>query len=92
MSRPEKPIDPGSPLADFALGLRELRYKRSLTYREMTEIANFGVTALSRAAAGRSLPTLDVTLAYVSACDGSPEEWRARWDQARKSLNGRGHV
>lgn len=92
MPRPEKPIDPGSPLADFALGLRELRCKRGLTYREMTGIVNFGVTALSSAAAGRSLPTLDVALAYVTACDGSCEEWRARWNQARKSLNGRSHV
>lgn len=95
MPRPEKPVDPGSPLADFALGLRELRGKQGLTYRKMAKVTNFGVTVLSVAAAGRSLPTLDVTLAYVTACDGSPDEWRARWDEARKTCdggNGRGHA
>jgi hypothetical protein len=95
MPRPEKPVDLGSPLADFALGLRELRCKRGLTYRQMAEVTNFGVTVLSVAAGGRSLPTLHVTLAYVNACDGSPDEWRARWDEARKALdggNGRGHA
>jgi hypothetical protein len=89
MSRPEKPVDPGSPLAGFAQGLRELRCKRGITYREMAEVTNFGVTVLSVAAAGRSLPTLDVTLAYVTACDGSPDEWRARWDETRKTRDGR---
>jgi hypothetical protein len=90
MSRPEKPVDPGSPLGSFALGLRELRCKRGITYREMAEVTNFGVTVLSVAAAGRFLPTLDVTLAYVTACDGSLDEWRARWDEIRKTPDGRG--
>lgn len=95
MPRPERPVDPGSPLADFALGLRELRCKRGLTYRKMAKVTNFSVTVLSVAAAGRSLPTLAVTLAYVTACDGAPDEWRARWDEARQILagrNGRGHA
>jgi transcriptional regulator with XRE-family HTH domain len=87
MPRPQKPVDPDSPLADFALGLRALRSKQGLTYRKMAEVTNFGITSLSRAADGRLLPTLDVTLAYVTACGGSPDEWRAHWNEASRKLN-----
>jgi transcriptional regulator with XRE-family HTH domain len=90
MPRPEKPVNPGSLLGCFALGLRDLRRKSGLTYREMAEKANFCVTSLSGAAAGQSLPTLEVTLAYVNACGGSQVEWRARWNEARGNPDGGG--
>jgi hypothetical protein len=86
MTRPEKPVDPGSPLADFAASLRKLRQKRGITYREMAGIANFSYSSLAVAAAGRKLPTWEVTRAYVTACGGCVDEWRARWDQARQAL------
>jgi hypothetical protein len=97
MPRPEKPIDPTWPLASFASGLRALRQKRSITYREMACLAHYGVTTLSVAADGRHLPTLQVTLAYVVACDGlqeEQEEWDRRWREARdlfRGENGRDH-
>jgi len=45
----------------------------------MARKANYSASVLSEAAAGRRLPTLAVTLAYVRACGGDPEDWRARW-------------
>lgn len=95
MPRPEKPIDPSSPLADFAAGLRELRYERGITYREMAGMTNFCVTVLSVAAGGQYLPTWEVTLAYIAVCGGPEDEWRDRWNQARETLhsgNGRDHA
>jgi Helix-turn-helix domain len=95
MSRPERPIDPSWPLANFAGGLRILRSQRKVTYRELAGLTNYGVTVLSVAASGRHLPTWDVTKAYVSACGGSVPEWRHRWCLARELLqnsgNGQGH-
>lgn len=32
------------------------------------------------------MPTLDVTLAYVSACGGDLDEWRTRWHEVREEL------
>jgi WD40 repeat protein len=49
------------------------------TYRVLAGRAHFSVATLSEAAAGRRLPTLAVTLAYVRACDGDAEEWEQRW-------------
>ena len=88
MSRPEVPIDSSWPLASFASGLRALRKGRAITYREMAYLSNYGVTALSVAANGRALPTLQVTLAYVVACGGCEDEWRSRWYRVRDLLNG----
>lgn len=86
MGRSHTPIDPGSPFADFASGLRHLKRTSSLTYRQMSRRARYCASVLSEAASGRRLPTLDVTLAYVRVCGGSESEWSARWDL----FNGRG--
>jgi hypothetical protein len=83
MARPERPINPDWPLAGFAGGLRVLRRQRDITYREMARLTNYGVTVLSVAAGGLTLPTLDVTVAYVGACGGPVVEWRYRWAEAR---------
>jgi transcriptional regulator with XRE-family HTH domain len=83
MPRPERPIDPNWPLADFAGGLRGLRKTRGITYREMVGITHYSLATLSAAANGRHLPTLEVTLAYACACDGGREEWERRWQLAR---------
>lgn len=65
---------------DFAQGLRDLRAAAgSPPYRELARRARYSHSALSDAAAGRRLPTLDVTLALVAACGGDVDAWRARW-------------
>jgi transcriptional regulator with XRE-family HTH domain len=93
MPRPERPIDPRWPLADFASGLRALKKTRGLTYREMAVLAHYSVATLSAAANGRQLPTLEVTLAYVIACDGAQEEWDRFWRETRAQFrNGNGRA
>src|SRR5579859_4478625 len=92
MGRHEKPLDPAWPLAEFASGLRELKCKRDITYDQMAELTNYGKTVLSVAAAGRRLPTWDVTRAFVSACGGSVTEWERRWGEARDRVRAAGGV
>ncbi len=88
MGRQEKALDPeAGPVQRFAWGLRGLRRKAGgLTYRVMAARTGYTVSTLSRAAGGESLPSLPVTLAYVEACDGDPEEWERRWREVSEDL------
>jgi WD40 repeat protein len=81
MPRNERPLDAGdTAVLTFARELRSLRERAGKpTYRELSSITHYSEAALSQAAAGRKLPTLQVTLAYVRACGGSEEEWERRW-------------
>jgi WD40 repeat protein len=83
MPRHERPLDPGdTPLLRFAADLRKLREKAgSPPYRELARRAHFSAAALSEAASGRRLPSLDVTTAYVRACAGDVELWEERWHE-----------
>ncbi|MFJ6215665.1 NB-ARC domain-containing protein [Streptomyces sp. NPDC092296] len=45
----------------------------------MARVALFSASVLSSAADGRRLPTLQVALGYVRACDGDLGEWERRW-------------
>ncbi|MEU7898747.1 helix-turn-helix transcriptional regulator [Nonomuraea sp. NPDC049152] len=85
MARPEKPIEPGSPTADFALALRALRAEAGLSYREMAERSDYAISVMATAASGDRLPSWEVTNAYVLACGGSLERWHAQWQHARQS-------
>jgi len=82
--RPEIPLDPRAPFADFASGLRALRAASSKTYQQISEEVFYRVSTLSGAAGGRRLPSLEVTLAYVRACGGEAGEWTQRWEDARR--------
>ncbi|MEU9803724.1 XRE family transcriptional regulator [Streptomyces sp. NPDC051000] len=81
MARKERPLDGGDgPLPAFATALRRLRHEAgSPPYRDLAARAHYSVATLSGAAAGRRLPSLDVTLSYVRACGGDPGEWERRW-------------
>ncbi|MER6514968.1 helix-turn-helix transcriptional regulator [Nonomuraea sp. NPDC001636] len=87
MGRRETPV-PKGPLREFALALRELRIDApgTPTYRQLAQKANYSPSVLSRAAAGHTLPTLEVTLAFVAACRGDVEEWRRRWNKLHAEL------
>jgi WD40 repeat protein/energy-coupling factor transporter ATP-binding protein EcfA2 len=87
MPRPERPIDPQlGVLHEFAAELRELRRAAGTpSYRKMVEAVGCSVTSLSDAAGGRRLPGLGITLAYVRACGGDPQEWEARWRRASEA-------
>ena len=88
MPRRERPLDPGDgPLPEFAADLRLLRQKAgSPTYRDLAQRAHFSSSTLADAAAGRKLPSLPVTLAYVRACDADPGEWETRWRETAAAL------
>ncbi|MEU0880544.1 WD40 repeat domain-containing protein [Lentzea sp. NPDC005914] len=88
MPRGERPLDPGdTPLLRFAADLRKLREKAgSPPYRELARRAHFSAAALSEAASGRRLPSLDVTSAYVRACAGDVELWEERWHELAAQL------
>ncbi|MFD7235631.1 helix-turn-helix transcriptional regulator [Streptomyces syringium] len=80
MARPEKPIDPEAPYATFAQQLRKLRKSSgSPTYATLAWRTKYSVPALSQAAAGRKLPSLDLTIAYARACGGDREHWTEQW-------------
>jgi transcriptional regulator with XRE-family HTH domain len=64
VGRREQPVRPG-PLHEFATELRTLRMRTGLPYRALARKAGYSYSALSTAASGDALPTLEVTLAYV---------------------------
>ncbi|MGV9252864.1 helix-turn-helix domain-containing protein [Streptomyces sp. NPDC003697] len=88
MGRPETRIDPSEgPLQSFAYELRALR--RSVgnpSYRELASRANYSGTTLSEAARGLGLPSLEVALAYVRACEGDVVFWRRYWKETDAAL------
>ena len=88
MSRRERALDgPDEELTGFAAGLRELRQRAGgVPYRRLSVVAHFSAATLSEAAAGRKLPSLQVTLAYVRACGGDADEWANRWRELSARL------
>jgi transcriptional regulator with XRE-family HTH domain len=86
MGRQERQLEPG-PLRDFAYDLRMLRSRSGLTYRELARRAGYSASALSAAASGQALPSLDVLLAYAGACGADAEDWQRRWEE----LSAAGH-
>jgi hypothetical protein len=87
--RPERELDPAAgPVQALAADLRELREKAGhSSYRELARTACYSPTALSRAAAGSELPSLEVTLAFAQACGGDRQEWTARWERAAQAVS-----
>ncbi|MFI6099559.1 hypothetical protein ACIA8G_28720 [Lentzea sp. NPDC051213] len=81
MPRTERPLDSeDTELGRFAADLRTLREKAGKpSYRALGSRAHYSAATLSDAAGGKKLPSLAVTLAYVTACGGDPQEWEQRW-------------
>lgn len=84
MGRAERPLNPEAGAVErFAYDLRQLRQQAGAPpYRKLASQTNYSVTSLSQAAAGRMLPSLAVTRAFVRACGGDPDEWDNRWHEA----------
>lgn len=88
MGRPQEPLDrDGSPIREFAFWLRSLRKRAGLTYQELGRRAHFATSTVQAADAGKRLPTLRVTLAYVRACGGNVREWHAYWTQIQRAID-----
>ncbi|WP_432922222.1 helix-turn-helix domain-containing protein [Microbispora sp. CA-135349] len=89
MGRPERDLSPEEgPVQAFAVALRRLREEAgSPPYRALAERAHYSPTVLSRAAGGRALPSLEVTLAFVRACGGDEDAWARRWQQVSEELS-----
>jgi hypothetical protein len=88
MGRTQKPLDrDGSPVREFAFWLRDLRKTSGLTYEQLGNSAHYATSTVQEATAGRRLPTLRVTLAFVKACGGDHGEWRAYWAQIQRALD-----
>ncbi|MGW7531370.1 nSTAND1 domain-containing NTPase [Amycolatopsis sp. NPDC054798] len=83
MARPETPVDPlAGALQRFAFDLRTLRERAGKpSYRRLAVRAHFSATTLAQAARGQILPSLPVTLAFVSACGGDRRQWQERWHE-----------
>jgi hypothetical protein len=88
MGRPQKPLDrDGSPVREFAFWLRDLRRRSGLTYDQLGRKARYAASTVQSAAAGKRLPTLKVTMAFVRACEGDLRQWREYWTQVRRLLD-----
>ncbi|WP_206790289.1 helix-turn-helix domain-containing protein [Amycolatopsis sp. MtRt-6] len=88
MPRPERPLNAGDgPVAGFAAQLRQLRQRAGGPgYRELARRAHYSPTTLAEAARGERFPSLAVTVAYVRACGGAADEWKARWHAVSAEL------
>lgn len=88
MGRPQEPLDrDGSPVREFAFWLRDLRHRSGLTYEQVGKSAHYATSTVQAATAGRRFPTLRVTMAFVAACGGDEQQWRAYWAQMRRTLD-----
>ncbi|BFU45116.1 hypothetical protein [Krasilnikovia sp. MM14-A1004] len=88
MGRAERRVDPeAGPVQRFAWELRQVREAAGRpSYRELASRAHYSASMLSEAAAGLSVPSLAVTLAYVQGCGGDADEWERRWHKLRAEL------
>ncbi|WP_406274910.1 helix-turn-helix domain-containing protein [Actinacidiphila glaucinigra] len=84
MGRTENPVDRTiAAVADLADYQRTLRAAAGLTYTELASATGVPATTLRRAASGRCVPDVNVVLAAVTACGGTPRQARTLWKKAR---------
>lgn len=70
------------PLKEFAAALRLLRKRAGHpTLRTMERRTDYSAATFCRAESGTRVPSLGATLAYVRACGGDEELWRAQHAQ-----------
>lgn len=72
----------------FATDLRALLAASGVpSLRALARRAHYSHTAVAAAAGGKSLPSLEVTLAFVGACGGDRLAWSGRWHTVRAELD-----
>ncbi|MFI2415788.1 helix-turn-helix domain-containing protein [Streptomyces sp. NPDC018947] len=96
MARPEAPVDHQIPeLGALAESLRALRRQAGLTYTELAKESCYSAATLKRAASGKHLPALGVTVQYTTLCmllgplldPKAGPEIMTLWDSADKAVN-----
>ncbi|MEV5645879.1 helix-turn-helix transcriptional regulator [Streptomyces flaveolus] len=96
MARPEAPVDHQIPeLGALAESLRALRRQAGLTYTELAKESCYSAATLKRAASGKHLPALGVTVQYTTLCmllgplpdPNAGPEIMTLWDSADKAVN-----
>ena len=94
MGRRERPLrEADGPLSAFAAGLRSVRAAAgSPSYQTLAARTHFSIATLSRAAAGNTLPSREVTAAFVTACGGDVSYWLAELARVRSLLSHYGQV
>jgi len=92
VGRPERDLPgDGTPLTEFARRLRAVRAAGGQpSYRRLAAATHYSAATLARAAAGHVLPSLEVTLAYVTGCGADPAEWRTAWTEVSTWLRTQG--
>ncbi len=89
VGRPEKALDVRDPIQAFAQQLRDLRRGCDrMTYAEMASRCNYSAATLSEAARGATMPSWEVTAAYVAACGGDLVRWRSVWEATKMRAAG----
>ncbi|MBO8189203.1 helix-turn-helix domain-containing protein [Streptomyces spirodelae] len=88
MARPMKELpETDTPAASFAKELRAL-YEQAGRPRieDMAHRTGVSTSSLSQAHSGERAPTWHITRAYVTACRGNVQKWRARWEDMQAQV------
>lgn len=81
-------VDDDDLVGSFAADLRGLMVAAGVpSYRELARRVHFSHTVIAAAAGGKALPSIEVTLAFVRACDGDAAAWDERWHAVRAELD-----
>ncbi len=75
----------GPPAEAFAYRLVKLRDEIGLTSAQLAAMTDYSEADLEEATSGRTLPSWELTSAYIQACGDNPEQWRPWWEHALKS-------
>jgi len=77
------------PLTEFVADLERLRREAGQpSLRKMSETGHYSHTALAGVLSGARLPSQELTLAFVRACGGDEDAWRARWSREHALRHG----
>ena len=76
------------PVAQLVGDLRQLRCASGApSYAQLAKASGVPRSTLYDALRGDRMPSLEVTLAVVRACDGDENAWRQRWTSVRHGLD-----
>lgn len=81
-----EPLSGQGPTVELAAELRARKTAANLTFKDMAAKCHSTTKTLSEAANGRTVPSWDVTAAFLNACDVPADEQevvRKLWDKAR---------